>query len=68
MIDPEELHRQMQEKLQTLMADLERFRKEISDPEHLAELCFLEGALRDVQDVMRRPPMDAETPKDSDRD
>ena len=68
MIDPDELHRQMKEKLQTLMADLERFRKEISDPEHLAELCFLEGELRDVQDVMSQPPVDAEPPEDSNRD
>jgi hypothetical protein len=68
MIDPDELQKQMTEKLQTLMADLERFRKEINDPEHLVELCFLEGELRDVQGAMSRPPVDAETPKDSNRD
>jgi len=70
MIDPDELQRQMTEKLQTLMTDLERFRKEMSDPEHLAELCFLEGELRDVQDAMSRPPADAEaeSPKDSNAD
>jgi hypothetical protein len=68
MIDPDELQKHMTDKLQALMADLKRFRKEISDPKHLVELCFLEGELRDVQEAMSRPPADAEAPKDSNRD
>ena len=64
MIDPDELKRQLTEKLRTLMTDLEQFRREIDDPDHLAEVCFLEGELRDVQDAMSRP-LDAETSEDS---
>jgi len=65
MIDPDELQKQLTEKLRSLMADLEQFRREIDDPDHLAELCFLEGDLRDVQDAMSRPPLDPEIREDS---
>jgi hypothetical protein len=65
MIDPDELQKHMTEKLQRLMADLERFKKEISGPEHLAELCFLEGELRDVQEAMGRPPGNGQAPEDT---
>ena len=65
MIDPDELQKQMTEKLRRLMADLERFKKEIGGPEHLAELCFLEGELRDVQEAMGRPSGDGQAPGDS---
>jgi hypothetical protein len=65
MIDPDALQEQLNEKLRTLMGDLERFRKELDNPEHLAELCFLEGDLRAVQNAMAKPPSDEEPSDES---
>jgi hypothetical protein len=57
-MDLSRFQKELANKVDRVLDDMARLKAEMEDADHLAELCFLEGDIKDIKETMKdeRPP------------